>query len=238
MVRRSWTRGMAMLLGLAAFPTLAVAQNQCVVPQSLPQSRAIFPPPGRTVNAPLTGYILALSWSPQFCKERGNEKKNAAQCGGPGKYGFVLHGLWPDGAGQNDPQWCKRVPPVSPEVMKQYFCATPSAGLLQYEWAKHGSCIESEAERYFSTASRLYAALEFPDMEALSRSQTDVGTFAAAFVATNPGLSADMVRVDVTQLGWLKEVRLCVGKDYRPVSCPRDIGGSAADTKLKIWPAR
>ena len=82
------------------------------------------------------------------------------------------------------------------------------------------------------------AALNFPDMESLSRSQTTVGAFTAAFVAANPGMSADMVRLDVTPLGWLKELRLCLGKDYRPVPCSRDIGGEESDTRLRIWPAR
>lgn len=95
----------------------------------------------------------------------------------------------PDGAGLNDPKWCKRVSPVSAAVLKQNFCATPSAGLMQYEWAKHGSCVESDAERYFAAANRQYTRLRFPDMEALSRSQTDVGTFTTAFVAANPGRS-------------------------------------------------
>lgn len=235
---KSWTQGLAVLAGVLGFPALALAQNQCVIPQSFPKSWAILPPQGEIVNTPLTGYILALSWSPQFCKERGDDKKNAAQCKGQGKFGFVLHGLWPDGAGLNDPKWCKRVSPVSAAVLKQNFCATPSAGLMQYEWAKHGSCVESDAERYFAAANRQYTRLRFPDMEALSRSQTDVGTFTTAFVAANPGLSADMVRVDVTILGWLKEVRLCLGKDYSPVSCPRDISGEGADTRLRIWPAR
>lgn len=230
--------GLAMLAGALCFPALAMAQNQCAVPQTLPVSRAIIPPQGETVVTPLTGYVLALSWSPQFCKERGDRKKNAAQCDVPKKYGFILHGLWPDGDGLKDPKWCKRVPAVSVAVMKQFFCATPSAELMQYEWAKHGSCVESDAERYFSAASRQFATLNFPDMEALSQSQTDVGAFTAAFVAANPGLSADMVRLDVTPLGWLKELRLCLGKDYRPVSCPRDIGGEGVDTRLRIWPAR
>ena len=75
-------------------------------------------------------------------------------------------------------------------------------------------------------------------MEALAQSQTDVGTFTAAFVAANPGLSADMVRLEITPLGWLKELRLCLDKDYRPARCPRDISGEGADTRLRIWPAR
>lgn len=227
-----------MLAGAMCFPALALAQSQCAVPQSLPNIRPPHPPPGRTVIAPLTGYVLALSWSPQFCRERGKEQKNASQCAGPDRFGFVLHGLWPDGAGQNDPRWCRRVPAVPVEVMKRHFCATPSAELMQHEWAKHGSCIEGNAERYFSLAGRLYAALRFPDMEALSRSQTNVGAFKSAFAAANPGLSADMVRVEVTPLGWLKELRLCIGRDHRPIGCPRDIVDAGAGTKLRIWPAR
>ena len=233
-----WTRALAMLAALLGFPTLALAQSQCAVPKSLPASRALFPPPGRAVLAPLTGYILALSWSPQFCKENGDEKKNAPQCRRPDKFGFILHGLWPDGAGLDNPQWCKRVPAVSPEVMKQYFCATPSATLMQHEWAKHGSCIESDAGRYFRAGTLLFNALKFPDMEALLRSQPDVGAFTTAFVSANPGLTADMVRVDLTQLGWLQEVQLCLGRDYHPKACPRDIGGAGPDTRLRIWPAR
>lgn len=232
------TCGLAVLAGLACMSSAALAQSQCVIPQALPKGRALVPPPGETVIAPLTGHILVLSWSPQFCKVNGDDKKNATQCGGSNKFGFVLHGLWPDGEGRKDPQWCKRVPAVSPEVMKQYFCSTPSASLMQHEWAKHGSCTESDSGRYFGAANRAYAALKFPDMDTLSRPQTSVGTLTSAFVAANPGLTADMLRVNLTQLGWLEDVRICLGTDYRPKSCPRDIGGASADTRLKIWPVR
>lgn len=238
MIRRNWTRALAMLVGAVGFPALALAQNQCVIPQALPQSRAIFPPPGESVIAPLTGHILALSWSPQFCKVNGGDKKYASQCAGPNRFGFILHGLWPDGEGRKDPQWCKRVPAVPNEILRENFCATPSAPLMQHEWAKHGSCIESDAGRYFRAANLLYASLKFPDMDALIRSQADVRALTTAVVAANPGLTADMVRVNLTQLGWLEEVQICLARDYHPKACPRDIGGAAADTKLKIWPAR
>lgn len=235
---RFWTCILATLAAFAGFPALALAENRCVIPQSLPQTRAIYPPPGGTVNTPLTGHILALSWSPQFCKLNGDDKRSASQCAGPNRFGFILHGLWPDGEGRSDPRWCRKVPAVPSEVLKQNFCATPSATLMQHEWAKHGSCIESDAARYFRAANQVYGALKFPDMDALIRAQANVGAFTAAFVAANPGWSADMVRVDVTQLGWLQQVLLCLGRDYRPKPCPRDIGGAGPDMKLRIWPAR
>lgn len=228
-------RFLAVLAALLGLPAIAFAQGQCIIPQSLTQSRAILPPPGATVTAPLTGHILALSWSPQFCKVNGDDKKHASQCGGSGKFGFILHGLWPDGEGRKNPQWCKPVPAVSREVLRTNFCATPSASLMQHEWAKHGSCIASDAERYFRAANLLYTSLKFPDMDALSRAQPDVGAFTTAFIAANPGLTAEMVRVDSTQLGWLEGVRLCLGKDYRPKACPRDIGGAGSNMRLRIW---
>jgi len=77
----NWMYGLAVVVGLAAMPSLAMAQNQCVIPQSLPKARALFPPPGETVVAPMTGHVLVLSWSPQFCKVNGDDKRNAPQCG-------------------------------------------------------------------------------------------------------------------------------------------------------------
>ena len=58
-----WMRGLAAIATLIGFPALAAAQNQCAIPQSIPVSRSILPPPGETVLAPLTGYVLSLSWS-------------------------------------------------------------------------------------------------------------------------------------------------------------------------------
>lgn len=43
--------------------------------------------------------------------------------------------------------------------MKQHFCAILSAALMQHECAKHDSCIESNADRYFRLLTRAYAAL-------------------------------------------------------------------------------
>src|SRR5437764_14449848 len=36
-------------------------------------------------------YVLSLSWSPDFCSTHAD----APECGGVKKFGFVVHGLWP-----------------------------------------------------------------------------------------------------------------------------------------------
>lgn len=230
-------KAVAALVAFLALPAAAFAQvGQCRIPDIKP-GRAIFPPPGNAVIAPITGHLLALSWSPQFCKVNGKEKEYASQCGDQ-KFGFILHGLWADGEGRNNPVWCKKMPAVPVEVMKKSFCAMPSPVLMQHEWAKHGSCVAGDAETYFRTATMLFDALKWPDMEALSRYSLDVGELTKALAAANPGLRPDMFSVDVTPLGWLEEVKLCLDKSYHPRTCPTDVDGAGDRTKLRIWPVR
>src|SRR5436190_23403031 len=41
-------------------------------------------------------YVLALSWSPSFCKESEERGRNSGeQCSTARPYSFVVHGLWP-----------------------------------------------------------------------------------------------------------------------------------------------
>jgi ribonuclease T2 len=225
------TAFLLLALGLAG---PAFAQSQCRIPADLRPVRATLPPPGKAVIAARTGHFLALSWSPQFCKENGDGKKHAAQCKTQ-RFGFILHGLWADGEGRNNPVWCKRVGAVPLDVLKKNFCATPSVGLMQHEWAKHGSCIAADPGAYFTASSGLYNALKFPDMDALSRSRSKISDFTTAFSRANPGLPENAIRVEITPLGWLEEVRICLDKDFRPRTCPGDFGGAGPDTALKIW---
>ncbi len=230
LTRRRRVMAMAAML----FSSPALAQNQCRIPDSVPPARAILPVQGNEVIAPKTGHILALSWSPQYCKENGDEKRAASQCRDQ-KFGFILHGLWADGAGRNNPVWCKKVGTVPDAVLKRNFCATPSFGLMRHEWAKHGSCIEADPERYFRAGNSLFSALRFPNMIELSRTPITVGAFRAALAAANPGMSADMFRVQLTPLNWLEGVRVCLGINYNAKACPSDISGSGDDSKMKIW---
>lgn len=82
------------MLGLS---TQTITQAyQCRMPQwvSVPQMRADGPT--RTVS--VTGYTLALSWSPEFCKGRKTDARQRTQCSGRnGRFGLIVRGLWPDG---------------------------------------------------------------------------------------------------------------------------------------------
>ena len=221
-------------LGLMAVLAAPAAWAQsCAVPARLPEARAEVAPAGAMRNAAITGNILALSWSPQFCRTH-REPRFASQCGAQ-KFGFIVHGLWPDGAGRDNPQWCKPVSAVPRDVVRANFCAMPSVDLQAHEWAKHGSCIANNASDYLGAGRRLFGALTLPDMDALSRSKPSVESFIAAVSALNPGVSADMFRVTTDRGGWLEEVRLCLDTNYHARRCPRDVRGANPRSALKIW---
>jgi ribonuclease T2 len=229
-----------MILGLLALlgaPGLALAQAaQCSIPPALSEPRAEPVPDGGSHPGAVTGYLLALSWSPDFCKMHPGPEQ-AEQCGGPTKFGFILHGLWPEGAGRGGPEWCKPVAALPRDLVRRNFCATPSVRLQQHEWARHGSCISDDPARYFRYGTALFSALAWPEMNSLSKSRPSVGGFVAALVRVNPGLRAEMFSVVASRGGWLEEVRLCLGPDFHARACPAGTTGASASQPLKIWRA-
>lgn len=230
----------APLLGvaLALLPGVAVAQAlSCTVPSQVPQPRADLPSadePARRL--PIASYTLAISWSPEFCRTRSDTPNAQIQCGGTNRFGFVLHGLWPDGYGKQWPQYCRAAPILPRRVIRQNLCSTPSAQLLQHEWAKHGTCMAGYTpQRYFAQSTGLFARLRFPDMGALSRAPLTAGRLAQAIARENRGLGADMMRITTTRQGWLDEVWLCLDKRFRYARCPAHQGGVSPATTLRIW---
>ncbi|MET0250412.1 MAG: ribonuclease T2 [Sphingobium sp.] len=233
-----------MLKALLAFvaisvPGAALAQaGQCSLPRTIARPHVEGPSarePRRVV--PIGSYTLALTWSPQYCATARGTAKAGFQCGSDNRFGFTLHGLWPDGRGTAWPQYCSRAAVLPPAVIRQNLCATPSAQLIQHEWAKHGTCMKTTPREYFATARRLYDTLRYPDMAALAaRSGLTVGAFAQAFAARNRGMTADMVRLNVTRGGMLNEVWVCLDRQKRYARCPAHQRGSAATARLRITP--
>jgi ribonuclease T2 len=231
-VRLNWVGAVVLMVS----PTLAHAQaKSCDIPSGGFQVRPERVDPRKVNSVPATGNILALSWSPQFCRTRGSNPDHATQCGTRNRFGFILHGLWPDGPGRNDPAYCAPAEALTTPLIRENFCMMPSAKLQQHEWAKHGTCMSAKPEHYFKAASILYGAIKWPDMDRLSRERPTVSDFTESFAARNQGLKPDMIRVQAGQGGWLEEVRICLGTNYRPRSCPNGERGADARRALKIW---
>jgi ribonuclease T2 len=223
-----------LILLAALFPAAAHAQAlSCHVPDRLPRASAET---GQRRVIPIGGYTLALSWSPEYCRFRQDSGRDTFQCGASSRtFGFVLHGLWPDGRGDLWPQYCRKAEPVPEPVARATLCVMPSVDLQQHEWAKHGTCAFRDPATYFWAARRLFSSVRYPDMDALSRNRAlKVADFASAFAARNPGVGPGMIRVDLDSKGWLEEVKLCLDTRFRPTDC-REGRADRDDRPVRIW---
>lgn len=226
------------LIALAALavPALAQAQAyQCRAPQvsSVPQ----ISPNSRPRQMPVTGYTMALSWSPEFCKPRQDSRSHKVQCSGDnGRFGFVVHGLWPQGANGRWPQWCQARQVLTPREVRSNMCMMPSASLIARQWAKHGSCMTRRPETYFKVTRILWDSLRIPDYDRISREDDlTAGRIRKAFADANPGWSAAQVGVKLNERGWLQEIRLCYGARFRPTRCDDRRYGARDGVRAKIW---
>ena len=160
-----------------------------------------------------------------------------------GDFGFILHGLWPEAKGPNYSQYCRAVGVLPLSVVTKNICLSPSPQLLQHQWAKHGTCMAKTPDAYFKAAGILFRAIEFPDMARLSR-EPERGTsltgeiLAARIADLNEGLPTDAITVKTNAKGWLEEVRICLGRDYKLRTCPSYTRMPSAKTPIKIWRGR
>jgi ribonuclease T2 len=226
---------------LALMPVAAQAQTlACSVPDRITVPRLEQPRRGEPVRRPpVTGYLLAMSWSPQHCAGVRNPKgaRDGFQCSGEnGRFGWVLHGLWPETDDAGYPQWCRPAKIVPQPVLKKHLCMTPSAQLLQHEWAKHGTCMSPHPAAYFRASELLFRAVRFPDMKALASRRLTAGDVRRAFAAVNPGVSPAMIAVTADRRGWLKEVRFCLGPRMKPARCKSFQMGLKDGRPLRVRP--
>lgn len=225
------------LMALAGFAISDYANAQayqCRMPAAISVPQITRESAPRSV--PISGYTLALSWSPEFCKGREMQAGQRTQCSGRnGRFGFIVHGLWPDGR-STWPQWCNNPRRLSSAEARQNMCMTPSARLLARQWAKHGSCMVRKPETYFKVTRILWDSLRMPSTDRLSREDgLTAGQFRDAFMRSNPDWPRSAIGIDLNRRGWLEEVRLCYGKDFMPKPCARRRYGPADAATMKIW---
>ena len=173
-------------------------------------------------------YLLALSWSPTYCADVG-EKRRDPQCsprsGRP--FAFVLHGLWPQYE-RRWPQDCRSPDRgyVPRPVAERMLDIMPSERLVFHEYRKHGTCSGLGVDGYFDLARRLYEKVKVPPRFVdLTDARTTVSPaeLMQDFMAANPKLEPDMIVVQCGGAGnRLKEVRICFDKsgDFR--ACGRN----------------
>jgi ribonuclease T2 len=168
-------------------------------------------------------YLLALSWSPNWCATTG-DAQGADQCDPRHDFGFTLHGLWPQYE-TGWPSWC---PSTTRDPSRAETAAMAdimgSGSLARHQWQKHGRCSGLSAEDYLALSRRAYASVTIPPVfRALDRAVTlPVSVVEEAFLESNPGLAPDQITVTCDG-SMIAEVRLCLTKDLQPRRCGPDV---------------
>ena len=210
---------------LACAAPVALAQPlACQVPDTVAAPPAAVPD-GSVRRLQITTYVLSLIWAPDFCETHAGDADAAFECHGKAaRFGFVLHGLWPDAAHGTWPQWCPAVPPATTQVpasvTRQMLCTTPSPALIAHEWAKHGTCMAASPQAYFAQSSAMFHALHFPDMAALAkRPHLTAGDLRRAFAEANPRYPRESIGLLVREGTALQELHLCHDRTMHPARC-------------------
>jgi ribonuclease T2 len=173
-------------------------------------------------------FLLALSWSPEFCSTpAGQQASKQTQCSA--KLGFVIHGLWPQYNGKGYPQDCGQASDVPDSVAAIAQNAQPpmpsgDPGLISHEWSKHGTCSGLSMTDYFTAIKTSAEKVKIPEnLKAPQTSLTlDADAITAAFTAANPGLTADMLNIEVDREGEVSGVEVCFSKQLNFQPC---VGG-------------
>lgn len=162
-------------------------------------------------------WILALSWSPQFCRS----EPAAEQC--TYAHGFIVHGLWPQHE-QGYPDYCGERSRVPKELIERMLPLMPSTELIQRQWRKHGSCSGLPMQEYFLNVERAWRLVSIPPMlrAPTERIETSVDAIEHAFIEVNPRLQPDGIAVQCRG-SWLSEIRICLDRDFQLRRCGADV---------------
>ncbi|MEM1306386.1 MAG: ribonuclease T2 [Pseudomonadota bacterium] len=171
--------------------------------------------PSRDVAGVFDYYTLVLSWSPTYCEESGDKRRDP-QCRPRRErpFAFVLHGLWPQYE-RGYPNFCrtKERPFVSKRIINAMLGVMPARGLIIHQYKKHGTCSGLKPSRYFGAAKKLYEFVKIPErfQNAREPQTVSVREVKQAFMEANPALKSDMIAVSCRRGrgNQLREVRIC-----------------------------
>lgn len=183
-------------------------------------------------------YVLSLSWSPSYCEAEG-EAANRQQCAAGRPYAFVVHGLWPQferGYPQDCPVAERSVPN---ETLHTLYDLMPSAGLIRQQWRKHGSCAGLAQQDYFNALRAARERVTIPPEFGRLKTYRSVDPDAVedAFIRSNPELGPDGIAVTCDRR-YLREVRICMGKDLSFRACPEVDARACRRSKVVMPPIR
>jgi ribonuclease T2 len=179
-------------------------------------------------------YLLSLSWSPAYCLQA----PGAAECNGPRRFGFIVHGLWPQYE-RGWPEKCGEAP-IPDSVVDKIADLMPARGLVYHEWSAHGTCSGLVPADFFALIRRAHDAVAIPasltsPAAAVERSPGDI---VREFMQSNPNLPARSVVATCSGQGAprLREVHVCFDRNLRARACSEDALRSGCRVSSVIVP--
>lgn len=168
-------------------------------------------------------FVVALSWSPNWCAIEGDARASP-QCDAGSGHGWILHGLWPQ-FHRGYPAFCQTIERAPSRAMTRDMAdIMGTSGLAWHQWRKHGSCTGLSAPAYYALSREAYTRISRPAV--FRKLDREVALPAAvveeAFLKANPEMVPDGVTVTCRD-GHIQEVRICLSKDLDPVPCGQDV---------------
>lgn len=168
-------------------------------------------------------YVLALSWTPNWCAAEGDARRDDRCRAGSG-LDWGLHGLWPQYE-KGWPSYCRtteRDPTRAETAAMGQFMG--SSGLAWHQWQKHGRCSGLSAQDYFLTSARAMGKVKLPAVFAgLDKPmKLPARVVEQAFLEANPAMTRDMVTVTCKDRA-VQEVRICLTRALVPRRCGADV---------------
>ena len=190
-------------------------------------------------------YVLSLSWSPTYCADPRNARRDRQQCAPGRRLGFVVHGLWPQFR-RGWPSECRPAQRFVPDqVIREVLDVMPSKGLVIHEWRKHGTCSGLSPRAYFALLERLFRQITIPKpyvaparplrrsprqiQEDFYRANRDKGFRRESFAVVCSGRGDRAV---------FRELRVCFTPTGRPSACGPNEQGRCRARVVTIPPVR
>ena len=168
-------------------------------------------------------YVMALSWSPNWCELEG-DAKGSDQCAARHDQGWILHGLWPQ-YHRGFPSYCRtseRAPSRGQANAMADIMGT--GGLAWHQWKKHGVCSGLSSAAYYELSRKTYASVKRPEI--FRKLTKDIKLPASvvqdAWLKANPNLEANGITITCKK-GHIQEARICLSRDLKPVPCGQDV---------------
>lgn len=182
-------------------------------------------------------YLLSLSWSPEYCAGPGGPR-DPGQCSEGRRYGFVVHGLWPQYE-RGYPDGCGAGSTVPQDIVQSMLPLMPSPKLIQHEWDKHGVCSGLPVGKYFQTVAKGFAAVKIPDAykQPVSSVEVQPDEVKRKFAGANASFPAAAFRIACSGR-YLSEIRVCLTKDLKGRACSTSVRDSCRDSSVIMRPVR